>query len=115
MAYEKWIVRQGDSTNVKPITIDGVVDYTIAGGLAYTGYITVLDKAGQPAGFTSAIAVHATNGFTVGLLPEHTKTIGVGDFVVVFEISGRNADKLLVYRREVDWELKIEKSMINIV
>ena len=115
MAYEKWIVRQGDSTNVKPITIDGVVDYTIAGGLAYTGYITVLDKAGQPAGFASAIAAHATNGFTVGLLPEHTKTIGVGDFVVVFEISGRNADELLVYRREVDWELKIEKSMINIV
>ena len=114
MAYEKWIVRQGDSTNIKPITIDGVLDYTIAGGLAYTGHITVLDKLGQQVGFTSAIAADPIKGFTVGLLPEHTQLIGVGEFIVVFEISGRDSDDLLIYRREVDWELKIEKSLINI-
>ena len=115
MAYEKWIIRQGDSTNVKPITIDGVADYTIAGGLAYTGQITVLDKFGQQVGFTSAIAADPAKGFTVGLLPEHTQLIGIGEFIVVFEISGRDEENLLTYRREVDWELKIEKSLINIV
>ena len=115
MAYEKWTVRQGDSTNIKPITIDGVTNYAIAGGLAYTGYITVIEKSSQQIGLAMAIAAHATNGFIVGLLPEHTKTLGVGDFIVVFEISGRNAKDLLTYRREVDWELKIEKSLINIV
>lgn len=114
MAYEKWTVRQGDSTNIKPITIDGVTNYTIAGGLAYTGYLTVIEKTSQQISLEMAIAAHVTNGFIVGLLPEHTKALGVGDFVVVFEISGRNAEALLTYRREVDWELRIEKSLINI-
>lgn len=45
MRIENWEVRQGDSTNLKHITITGVTNYTITGGMAYRGNITVLDKS----------------------------------------------------------------------
>ena len=107
MKIENWDVRQGDSTNLKHITITG--------GMAYRGNITVLDKSTKkPVGFTAPIAVHATNGFTVGLYPEHTKQLGLGTFLVVFEITGEDNTGLVVYRRELEWEITVTKSLLNV-
>lgn len=115
MRIENWEVRQGDSTNLKHITITGITDYTIAGGIAYRGNITVLDKSTKkPVGFTAAIAVHPTNGFTVGLHPAHTKQLGLGTFLVVFEITGEDDTGLVVYRRELEWEITVTKSLLNV-
>ena len=115
MRIENWEVRQGDSTNLKHITITGVTNYTITGGMAYRGNVTVLDKSTKkPVGFTSPIAVHATNGFTVGLYPEHTKQLGLGTFLVVFEITGEDETGLVVYRRELEWEITVTKSLLNV-
>lgn len=115
MRIENWEVRQGDSTNLKYITITGITDYTIAGGIAYRGNITVLDKSTKkPVGFTSALEVHPTNGFTVGLHPAHTKQLGLGTFLVVFEITGEDDTGLVVYRRELEWEITVTKSLLNV-
>ena len=115
MRIENWEVRQGDSTNLKHITITGVTNYTITGGMAYRGNITVLDKTTKkPVGFTSAIEVHATNGFTVGLHPAHTQQLGLGTFLVVFEITGEDDTGLVVYRRELEWEITVTKSLLNV-
>lgn len=115
MTIENWEVRQGDSTNLKQITITGVTDYTITGGMVYRGNITVLDKSTKkPVGFTSFIEAHATDGFTVGLYPEHTQQLGLGTFLVVFEITGEDDKGLVVYRRELEWEIKVTKSLLNV-
>ena len=117
-----WKIRQGDSTPIKKITIRGVENYTEqaegdvpAGDLTYRGSILVLDaNSHKVVKNLLHIAVNPLEGFDVALHPETTQALGVGTYKVVFEISGEKvATSVLEYRKELDWKVTIEKSLLN--
>lgn len=117
-----WKVRQGDSTPIKQITIKGVNNYTEievegvpAGDITYRGSIVILDvHSSRVVKSAISLAVDPLKGFDVALHPETTQALGVGTFKVVFEISAEKvATSVLEYRKEMDWKVTIEKSLLN--
>lgn len=111
-----WEVTQGGSTKIKTIAIENLASYTIADGgdADYIGNIIVLDPISHKVvKEIVALAPHITEGFIVGLLPAHTQAIGLGTYLVVFEISATNSEGTKVYNKELSWNVTINKSLLN--
>ena len=107
-----WVTVQGDSTDIKTITVDGVTDYT-----DYSGKLLVLN--GKQTGIVEitipAIVPDLVNGFTVGFTPGQTDSLAVGTYVVAFEITKVDAESIPIYRRELSWSMRITQSVIPTV
>ena len=105
-----WVVRQGDSSGIKRITIKGLTDYT-----NYLGELYVLDKvSGRVVKQLAKASADPIEGFTVVLPPEFTRALGVGTYLVVYEITSVDMGVPIVeYRKELEWEITINKSLIN--
>lgn len=123
-----WKIRQGDSTPIKKVTIKGVNNYTEnaqnvgedeevpAGDVTYTGKLVILDATSNRLIKTMPfLTVDPLEGFGVVLPPEVTQELGVGTYRVVFEINASKAATPddLTYRKEMDWKVTIEKSLLN--
>ena len=104
-----WVTVQGDSTDIKTITVDGVTEYT-----DYTGKLVVLLESK----LTSAVvskpdnAPDIANGFTVGLTPGQTEGLEPGTYIAAFEIT-KTVGGIATYRRETTWGLQISRQLVN--
>lgn len=105
---EDWIVIQGDSTDLKKITVTGVTDYT-----DYEGKLIVFEKCNLNVKPISVpiIAPDIAKGFTIGLTPGQTESLEVGDYRVGFEMK-KTENSVITFRRELTWEMGVKTQLI---
>ena len=100
--------KQGDSTNIFKITVEGVTDYT-----NYRGELAVLDPSDNSILIgKTVINPDPEGGFTVAFAPAQTELLDVNYYTVVFDVI-KEVSGVIEFRRELSWTLQITESLLS--
>ena len=103
----KMSAKQGESTSLVVITIEGLTDYT-----DYYGNLRVLEGDTDDIVLGPIRVDPADSKFSVAFNPAQTLGLPIEDYTVVFEVVKEVAD-VIEFRKEVSWPLKINKAIID--
>jgi hypothetical protein len=103
----KMSVKQGESTDLFNITVEGLTDYT-----DYYSELTVL-AADTDAPVLGPLTIYpsASNKFPVSLSPAQTAGLPVGNYTVVL-IVVKDVEGVIEFRKETSWSLKVSASLL---
>lgn len=101
------VTKQGDSTDVFEITIDGLRDYT-----NYRAEVQVLVPKTNEVKIAKEIVTPVSNKMSIAFAPEQTALLTPGSYNVVTEVI-KEENSVIVFRRELTWTLKIQESLVN--
>lgn len=100
-------VKRGDSSDIIEITVDGITDFT-----NYRGELQILNGDTKETVVNKVTIAPSDLKFLVGLTPNQTAILPVGNYIAVFEII-KEVGSIITFRREISWPVEITVSLIN--
>ena len=100
-------VKQGDSTDVFEITIDGVTDYT-----DYRTDVQVLVPKTNAVVIAKETITPVDGKMSVAFAPEQTAGLAASSYNVVAEVV-KETNGVVIFRRELTWTLRVQESLVN--
>ena len=101
------VIKQGDSTDIYEIEIEGLTDYT-----GYRADVAVLNSKTKGVIIGPYSIGPADNKISVALYPSQTALLQPGMYIVVCEVI-KEIDEVVMFRKEFSWTLQITESLIN--
>ena len=98
--------KQGESTDLFLVSIDGLTDYT-----DYYSDLSVIDARTNTVVLGPIRINPVDNAFSVALSRTQTAALPVDSYVVVLEVV-KEVAAVLEFRKEISWALKITESLL---